>query len=233
MLFLGYENISYLWYLPTIIGLYIFVPFIAIALQRINVNIIAILLCVPLLYCFFIPTINILFDSLEVPVYLSPQFFLHFSGGVYGVYIVIGYLFQKHFFKKKSLFFLITGFLSCVLLTAFFQMLLYHIGHPYTIWYDFILLPFASIFLFSIIQSYSLPSFLDRFWQYTAKYSFGIYLIHEVIRNLIEKYIPIGRLNTLVRIFIVCSLTFLISLFIVSVLSKISVIRKYLFLIKQ
>ncbi len=233
MLFLGYENVSYLWYLSTIIGLYIFIPFAAITLQRININIIAVLLFIPLLYCFFIPTLNILFTSLEISVYLSPQFFLHFSGGVYGFYIIIGYFFQKQFFKKKNLFFLMTGLLSCVLLTALFQMALHHIGHPYTIWYDFILLPFASMFLFSIVQSYSLPSFLDSFWIYTAKYSFGIYLVHKVIQNVLEKYMPIKNLNTPVKIFIIYTLTFLISLFTVSVLSKIPVIRKYLFLIKQ
>lgn len=230
MLFLGYEKISYLWYLPTIIGLYLYIPFFAIAIQKINIKITGLLLPITFLYCFFIPTINILFASLEIPL-LSSQLFLYFGGGVYGFYMLTGYLFSKNFFKKLPLICLLSGFLCFVLLTALFQMTMYHKGHPYTIWYEFALLPIAAMFLFAILQNYPLLSF-NNCGKYIAKYSFGIYLVHEAVRMITKRYFPFKYLCSPLRVFLLCILTFLISMSIVSLFSKISIIKKYLFLIK-
>lgn len=231
MLFLGYEHISYLWYLSTILGLYLCLPFVAIVLHKINIKPIVFILFITFFYCFFIPSFNKLLSAFECSL-LSPQLFLYFSGGIYGFYMIIGYLFYIKFFKKLHLIYLFGGFFISVLLTALFQLKMYHMGYPYAIWYDFFLLPIAAVFLFSFFQNYLVPSCISSFTFHVAKYSFGIYLIHMPILDIITKYISFGSMFTPIKLLIYFLLTFFISFFLVSSLSKIPVIRKYLFLIK-
>lgn len=95
MLFLKYVNVGHIWYVSMIIGMYIFLPLIADALQEINVKRLKIPLIISCIYLFFIPTNNVL-D-------------LSYSGGIYGIYLLSGYLIKKNTLKQISTRKLIAG----------------------------------------------------------------------------------------------------------------------------
>lgn len=231
MLFVGLDRISYLWYLPTILGIYLCIPFVATALQKFNKKAIILPLLIALIYYSLIPTANVLLNALEYPL-LSSQLSLNFSGGIYGIYIIIGYLFYKNIFPKAKYTHLGIGLIISVILTAVFQMAIRHLGYVYSIWYDFILLPFAAIFLFALIKKLPSAHILEYCENSLAKYAFGIYLTHKPVQSIVERYFPFTNIAAPIKLFILWALITIISFLITVALSKITIIRKYIFLIK-
>ena len=97
MLFLRNTDINHLWYLPMVLGIYIFIPFISRAIKQIPNKILWMIVIFVVLYCFVVPFINniLLFNGLSG---IKNILYLEYSGKVYGVYLIIGYLISKKFF---------------------------------------------------------------------------------------------------------------------------------------
>ncbi|WP_458402717.1 acyltransferase [Methanobrevibacter sp.] len=90
---------SHMWYMPMIIGMYLSIPFVAAALKQFNVKVIYSAMIVFAVLAFLVPFISLLFDMQGIHG-VTVQFCLGFSGGVYGIYIILGYLVKKDFFKR-------------------------------------------------------------------------------------------------------------------------------------
>ena len=100
LLFLKPTEMGHMWYMPVIIGIYLFIPFIANALNNTDIKI----FCAPLIfvfsYRFIVPVVNVwLTANGQEPVYALPD--LSFSGNEYGFMILLGYLVKKGIFDKK------------------------------------------------------------------------------------------------------------------------------------
>ena len=109
------------------------------------------------------------------------QYCLGFSGGVYGIYILIGYLTKKGLFKKYSSnnlrILAIISFAICVV----FQYYAFTIWFGFDLWYEFPFILTGSFALFELcsrrgkVRAYPLVTFL-------AKYSFAVFLVHNIFR---------------------------------------------------
>ena len=142
---------SHMWYMPMIIGMYLSLPFVTTVLAMHGIE-----------------NVNI-------------QYCLGFSGGVYGIYILIGYLTKKGLFKKYSSnnlrILAIISFAICVV----FQYYAFTKGFGFDLWYEFPFILTGSFALFELcsrrgkVRAYPLVTFL-------AKYSFAVFLVHNIFR---------------------------------------------------
>ncbi|WP_458405637.1 acyltransferase [Methanobrevibacter sp.] len=171
---------SHMWYMPMIIGMYLSIPFVAAALKHfdeITINHAAILFS---LLAFVVPFITVLLDIHGIKN-VSIQFSLGFSGGVYGIYIILGYLVKKDYFKKyssnKFRLLAIISFLICVL----FQYYAFIRGYNFFLWYEFPFVLTGSFALFELCSRRETVRFYSGV-QLLSKYSFAVFLIHNLFR---------------------------------------------------
>ena len=171
---------SHMWYMPMIIGMYLSMPFVSMALKHFKSQTIWQATIVFSLLAFLLPFITLLFDLNGIEN-VTVQYCLGFSGGVYGIYIILGYLVKKGQFKHVSNMKLwiiaIVSFLICVL----FQYYTYTIGYGFRLWYEFPFILTGSFALFELcsrmkeVKAYPIITFL-------SKYSFAVFLVHNLFR---------------------------------------------------
>ena len=156
---------SHMWYMPMIIGMYLSMPFVSAALEKFKTETIWQATIVFSLLAFLLPFVTTILAS----------------GGIYGIYIIIGYLTKKGLFKKyssnKLRILAIVSFLICVL----FQYYAFVRGYSFFLWYEFPFILTGSFALFELcsrrgkIRAYPIVKFL-------AKYSFAVFLVHNLFR---------------------------------------------------
>lgn len=178
LLFLQAPAFSHVWYMPAIIGLYLLIPVLANGLRQFQGRgllwILALLSC----YAFVFPTINIVLGIMgqePLDVQLSPGF----SGGAYGLYILMGGMIRKGVFRSVRAW--IVGLLAIFSFagTVGFQLWCYHAGTVYMVWYTFPLLYLLGICLLELTSRLSwIPCF--PLFTILARYSFAVYLIHNI-----------------------------------------------------
>ncbi len=171
---------SHMWYMPMIIGMYLSIPFVAVALRNFETDTIFQATIVFALLAFLIPFITLVCDMNGISG-IALQYCLGFSGGTYGIYIILGYLVKKGKFKNIASYKLwitaIISFLVCVV----FQYYAFVIGYNFLLWYEFPFILFGSFALFELCSR------MDSVWCYSwvkviSKYSFAVFLIHNMFR---------------------------------------------------
>lgn len=231
LLFLKNVDMPHMWYLPMILGIYITIPFVAIVYENIEKKFLYFPMAIAVIYCFGVPSINVILSAVNQPA-INNQLFLYFSGGVYGLYLTVGYFFKKGFLSETK-----RGIHLFVLIAAFagmigFQIYCLRLGSAYKVWYDFILLPFAASAVFALIKGSNIYRKCPRVWNQLSTCSFGIYLIHKPIQSILMKLLDFHSVNTPIRILILWLLVFILSWGIVTAVSRISKIGKWLFMVK-
>lgn len=237
-LFLEHAGLPHTWYMPVIIGIYLFLPFVASVLQNINKKILIILLLIMYFYLFVVPGMNLWQSALLVDSSsrVSRQIDLSFGGGVYGFYVILGYCFFvwegkiQHVFKFIKFYFVtivVSIFLFIVIILC--QLRLYTLNYDYSLWYDFYLLPLLGICVFALFIREKQNTKMRCIFTEISKCAFGIYLVHELILILCIENIKINDKS--LTIIILSIIVYLISFFMVEILSLIPKIR-YLFLKK-
>ena len=171
---------SHMWYMPMIIGMYLSMPFVSSALEKFSPGTIWRATIVFSLLAFLLPFITIVLAMHGIQN-VNIQYCLGFSGGVYGIYIILGYLVKKGQFKNISSKILgliaIISFLICVL----FQYYSFVKGFDFFLWYEFPFILTGSFALFELcsrmkkVRAYPLVTFL-------SKYSFAVFLVHNLFR---------------------------------------------------
>jgi surface polysaccharide O-acyltransferase-like enzyme len=171
---------SHMWYMPMIIGMYLSMPFVSTALERFDPQTIYQATIVFSLLAFLLPFITTVLAMHGIEN-VNIQYCLGFSGGVYGIYIILGYLVKKDYFKKYSsnkLRVLATvSFLICVA----FQYYAFIRGYGFYLWYEFPFILTGSFALFELcsrrgkVKAYPIVMFL-------SKYSFAVFLVHNLFR---------------------------------------------------
>ena len=171
---------SHMWYMPMIIGMYLSLPFASNAIEKFSPQAINQAAIVFSLLAFLLPFITLLCDMHGIQN-VTIQYCLGFSGGVYGIYIVLGYLIKQNLFKKypssKLWVLTIVSFLICLL----FQYYCYIRGYTFILWYEFPFILTGSFAIFELcsriehVPGYSVVTVL-------SKYSFAVFLIHNLFR---------------------------------------------------
>lgn len=171
---------SHMWYMPMIIGMYLSIPFVSSAFSKFDDETIWHATIIFTLLAFLLPFLTLLLDMHGIKN-VNIQYCLGFSGGIYGIYIILGYLVKKDMFKNisslklKALF--VVSFLICVL----FQYYAFIKGYNFFLWYEFPFVLTGAFALFELcsriekVRAYSVVSFL-------SKYSFAVFLVHNLFR---------------------------------------------------
>lgn len=195
MLFLEPINMKNAWYIPMILGVYIFIPYVARTFQSLSGKNLFILCSILFLYYFVAPTCNLLLSLGKLPLFFT-QIDLNYSGGTYGFYLLLGYCYKRYEERiaselennRKKFCMLSASFdllLVMVVCTAVFQSWFARESHTaYYIWYNFALLPFIGFFCFILFGRFKKHC---NIFYHLSTYSFAIYLIHEpIIRILVN-----------------------------------------------
>ena len=99
MLFFRPTEMSHMWYMPVIIGIYLFIPLIINGLNHTDVRSMFIPLSVAFLALFVIPVVDVfLLENGKSAI--SSLLDLSFSGGAYGFCIILGCLIRKGVFDR-------------------------------------------------------------------------------------------------------------------------------------
>ena len=224
LLFLKPTEMGHMWYMPVIIGIYLFIPFIANALNNTDIKI----FCAPLIfvfsYRFIVPVVNVwLTANGQEPVYALPD--LSFSGNEYGFMILLGYLVKKGIFDRiHSLALAIFGTAGFVF-TVFIQNYSDMHGISYNVWYDCSSLLIADLSIFVLLSRMNLKP--KKAVESISKASFGIYLIHNLILIPLGRYYQSG-MSSVSRLTVIFSVTFLAAWTLASIIGKIEPLAKFL-----
>lgn len=222
LLFVHKLNMGHAWYMPMILGMYVLVPFAAMALNSIDKHILKFPMMFFILIAFGYPLVNVICNVLQKGA-LSLQLSAGFSGGAYGIYMVMGYLLKKGFFKKfKTGTCVFIGSIGIVLGVAL-QIWSYSNNYEYNIWYDCpFLLAAALMFFEAVSRIRNVPMYVIV--KQISYYSFAIYLIHSLIRIILIVCVIDLYITNLIKVFIVWILSFVISLLCAWFINKIPVI---------
>lgn len=219
-------KITHIWYLPMILGLYLFIPLVSRLLQAIDLRVLILPVIIVFCYQFIIPVLNVVFTILKMDTVRSlPS--LEFGGGAYGLLLICGFLVKKQVFKKYKVRTLILLGLVTFAITVGVQLTAYHFGYGYNPWYNFAPLPISALCFFELISRSNLKIY-PKAIKGLARSSFGIYLVHNPIRMILVRYINIPR--SMGKLLLIYTIVFFVSWVIVIMIGKIPKAGKILFL---
>lgn len=219
------------WYMPMILGLYPLIPFVALSLSKIEKR--NIIICF-LFYCFIIvviPTVNSVLKTIKVSA-VTEQINYGFSGGIYGLYLIAGYIIKKGYLLKINISLrAIVGTLLFVLLILFMDWRITNRDYS-GIWYDNIFVFISSIMVFSVLVENKSFDIDNRLMTSLSKYSFAVYLIHIIVIKILYELFSGLSLKLPVIVLLFTSASIAISYISAWFIEKIPRIGKYLLYIK-
>jgi len=228
--FLKNLNINHIWYMPMIIGMYILIPFVSTALKQYDLKIIIKPYYFFSILIFLCPLLIFILKLMGVED-LSLTISLGFSGGMYGFYLITGYLMKKEYFKKINIKFLILGFIIPLAILVLIQLLSYKYNFKFHLWYDSIFLLISSISLFELISRMKNIKFYE-FIKFLSKYSFAVFLVHNLFRLPLLPYFIGLPFNYPLKLCLLTLTVILFSYMLSFIISKIPKIGKYILYIK-
>ena len=229
-LFLHQTALGHMWYIPVILGMYLFLPFAARALQSFQPKTFLIPGVVAFICLYLMPVVGILEAPKDRPYYYF-LFDLAWSGNGYGVLIAFGYFVKKGCFKKIKTW--ILAILAALSFTATIAVLFsaYRHGNGDNLWYNWGTLILCTSCLCEICsRRKNLGN--GCFFNAAAKYSFGIFLVHFPIKMILERHVLYFR-SLPANVLILFSLTLFFSWAFVYFVNKIPRAGKIFFLIKS
>lgn len=229
ILFFRTPSANHIWYMGTILGVYLVIPFLATILKNINKKVLLFVIGFSCIYFFVPPTINV-FRRVEDGISLQSQFNLGFSGGWYGILAIVGWMIKKGYFDQlKTWCYLPLAFVFLILTTAL-QVYSIRNGIVFTVWYDSILLNLSSVFFLLFLLQIK-KSRCNKIVMWIGYSSFAVYLIHMTIMPSVAKVLNehgllVSHLQKTLAIFLA---TFFLCEFVVFLLSRSKKISKILF----
>lgn len=216
----------HMWYMPAIIGVYLFIPFVSNALQKIDPKVLAILLCLAVFYLFVVPTAN----DVALAYNWSPivnKVELHYLGGFCGVMIVIGQLVRRSMSwlneHVKQWILILVLIISTYLSVAMHYLLLVALGTDYGPWYDSVFILLASVSLFIILLRVFAKFKGGPLLISAATSVFGCYLVHYLFIYLSDSVVQFigasGWLECIIILLVTAVLT-VITVVIVRIIAR-------------
>ena len=217
---------SHMWYMPMIIGMYLSMPFVASALKQFEIDTIYQATIVFSILAFIIPFISIIFDMNGISG-MTLQYNLGFSGGAYGIYIILGYLVKKGKFKKISKHNLWALFIISFIICVLFQYYAFTINYNFVLWYEFPFVMLGSLALFELSSRMKSIRFNSSI-KTLSKYSFAVFLIHNLFRLPLLPFIAVLPYSEPVKTIILWILLVILSYATSAIIYKIPKFGKYI-----
>lgn len=200
------------WYMPCILGIYLFIPLVGSALRKNDLKML------------IIPGGALLLKM--IPGGIGGILNLDFMGGYYGLIVIMGFICKKGVLKRLKKSVLFVCLFMCLFLTIGFQIVLYRFGYRYNVWYNFLPLVVTAICLFEMISRCEISQKYEKIITLLSKDSFGIYLIHYPLCKLFVNFLVFD--SGFIKIAILYLISLVLSLFIVEIIKKIPKINKVL-----
>ncbi len=224
LFFLKSTEMSHMWYMPVIIGMYLFIPFVANALNNTDIKIFCIPLILAFAYLFIVPVINVFLTANGQETFEAlPD--LSFSGGKYGFMILLGYLVKKGIFDKIHSFVLVILGAAAFVFTVFIQNYSNMRGITYNLWYNCASLLIAALSIFILLSRMKLKP--KKVVESISKLSFGIYLIHKLILFPLNRYYHYGN-SSVGRWIVLFAITFFAAWIVALIIGKVEPLAKLL-----
>ncbi len=209
----------HLWYLYTLAGIYLTVPFLKIIVDNCSVKKLSVLMLIMLLFTTIRPFINSL-----TPLYFELLDTLF--NGYLGCFFM-GYVFGKCRVHKRNVIWYILFGVACLILSCYYNnkssssesiKLVFNYGYSFVHYGLAVSIFTVSRFIFEN------RTFLSGIVEFVSKHSFGVYLIHVMVNDLIFRYIMIDAAPILSSVYIFV-ISFSVSLLVSFILGKIKFIR--------
>lgn len=220
MLFIENVGMGHMWYMPMIIGLYLFLPFIANGLKRIdNPRLLLFPLTIACAIFFVTPVASILSQCAGEAAFKS-EIAEGFSGGAYGCYMLLGYCVRKRSFDSLPTFGIALLGSVGFALTVGLQLFAYSNGVFAPVWYTNALLLLSGLSMFLLI---SRMNFLrERRAVFTLSYySFALYLVHFPVKILLTPFVQALHVPHLVGVGMLSLVVLVVSLVVCSLIARI------------
>lgn len=229
LLFIKPVDFRHVWYMNRILGLYILIPFVGMVLKKIDLKLLIFPFVIYFFYSFVVPIISLI-STVTGGEALVSELSLGYSGGTYGLYLIMGFLLVKLDLDRiKSVWLIITSSVFLVL-TMCFEMWCASNGLGYKLWYDNGLLFGISIPIFILLSRIEgVPKIIMNFCKSVAKHSFGIYLVHEPVRMGVIQFLNENAFSHSICAVIKFAITFVISWIAVILFSRIPKVGKLVF----
>ena len=217
---------SHMWYMPMIIGMYLSMPFVASAIKHFDEDTIFQATLVFTLLAFLIPFITLILDMHGIKN-VNIQYCLGFSGGIYGIYIIMGHIVKTGRFKNISSnkLWLVTAvsFLICVI----FQYYSFKINYDFILWYESPFVMLGSVALFELCSRMKSVSFYSGV-KVISKYSFAVFLIHNLFRLTLLPFVVVLPFSEPVKAIILWILLIIFSFTAAAIIYRIPRFGKYI-----
>ena len=236
MLFLDQVTFDGMWYMPMILCVYATIPFLIIAKDKLKSDKFSHVVLLPLgilyLVIMVLPAINAGLAMFNQPK-LSLKIYEENLFPMFYIYIFAGYFVGQGGLSKFHTWFVslvavgLFGICCCIQFYAYSQPMQYLIG------YSFPLLPIAAAFLFELFRRMA-PLFqrLGPVISYVSRIAFGIYFVHIVIMTVLTIVMGDWDMSRPMRLMVYQTVSFAGSIAVIFPLTKIPVLRKYLFMFK-
>lgn len=232
MLFLKPYPLSHAWYLPIIIGIYITIPFVSIIVKKYS-KYVKYIMYVNIFYVFVIPMINLILNLINLDYQLINKININFIGSYYEIYILLGYYISKNYNNEKYNKKIYNYILIAISILSLMATIFIRYKLKCDSWYNMLTILICSSSIFTLILRSKVNHF-GKLLVTLSTTSFGVYLIHKLIINLLKQYNFVNELHLRLpmKTFLYCIITFINSYIIIILLSKIKYLRRYLLFIK-
>ena len=225
-LFVHPIHLGHAWYMPMILGIYLLLPLVANALHSIDTRLLIIPVIIYIFYSFgfsFLSSAVHLLLGQELELGFSPGF----SGGVYGIYVFMGYAVRKGAFRRLKTPLLVLLFILSVASAGIMQYMIFSYGKVYKLRYDFPTVLIGSVVLAELLSRLPKVRFADIF-RFLAYHAFGVYLIHLMIVRVIENRIVFQNIPMFLKVGLLWTATIGLSYPAVWLIGRIPKVGKYI-----
>ena len=236
-LFLEYAGMEHAWYMPMILGIYLFLPYVSMALHRMGGRVLGGLLVILVLYRMAVPVAAVWQRAVGAADVIYSAVDLDYGGSYYGIYLALGFCAAHRHDALEAWLRGRGGWLSRLLLLAaallagagcvMMQSRLYSIGYLYLLGYDNVLLGILSTCTGLLLLSVRIPGAVTRILQRTSVDAFGVFLVHEFIILILFRHLgPVT--HRYLAIPAITLGTYLLSLAVVELLSAVPYVKRLL-----
>ena len=232
--FLKQVSLSHAWYVPRILGIYLFIPFLAKVLSFMRGRWILLLMGISWIFFFVVPL------SKHAGYQLGGVLDLSFSGGVCALYVIGGYCMFRYEKKlnqildrKRNGVLLFIAAVFLLVGSALFHFVMLNKGTDFRIWYDFPTIPFVGAVAFLLLKRIHPSPSLQKVFLELSVCSFGIYLVHKPVLELLKRCLP--AFHPVLEVIAFTVIVFVVSFLVVTLIGRIGAGRvgKILFLRKK
>ena len=237
MVFLDQTTQDCMWYMPMILCVYTTLPFVVMVKDKLSGSKEKVWL-LPVVVLFVVgmvvPFANGLLTLLGKDTVTTPLMESYLFSFFY-IYIIVGYLVGKGLLSKLRTWTVGIGALGTFLICCGYQLWAYEQPANYLVAYDFPLIPVCAAFVFELVRRCA-----HRFKKAEkpitgmSRIAFAIYFMHIIIMTdmveVLNRFAP--GLMAPVRLLVLEITSVGLSVAVILPLSKIKVLRRYLFLIK-